>query len=90
MDLVRIRLLEPLGGTRLRLTLTDGRVIDKDLRPLLVGPVFAAIRRDPTLFAQARVVRGTVAWPGDVDLDPDVLIWGGPPPLARQIAEDET
>jgi hypothetical protein len=21
-----------------------------------------------------------VAWPGDLDLDPDVLIWGGPAP----------
>ncbi len=79
MDLVRIRHLEPLGGTRLRLTLTDGRVIDKDLRPLLVGPVFAAIRRDPTLFAQASVVRGTVAWPGDVGSGPGCADLGRSP-----------
>ncbi|HEV3385724.1 MAG TPA: DUF2442 domain-containing protein [Gemmata sp.] len=80
MPLVRIRHVEPLSNYRLRMSLTDGRVIEKDVRHLFVGPVFDPIRNDPSLFAQARVVRGTVAWPGDVDLDPDVLIWGGPPP----------
>jgi len=80
MSLVRIRHVEPLENYRLRLSLTDGRVIEKDVLPLFVGPVFEPIRTDPTLFAQAKVVRGTVAWPGDVDLDPDVLIWGGPAP----------
>ncbi|HKA07559.1 MAG TPA: DUF2442 domain-containing protein [Gemmataceae bacterium] len=82
MSLVRIRQVESLENYRLRLSLTDGRVIEKDVLPLFVGPVFEPIRRDPGLFAQARVVRGTVAWPGDVDLDPDVLIWGGPAPKA--------
>jgi hypothetical protein len=80
MPLVRIRSVEPLEGYRLRLSLTDGRVIEKDVLPLFVGPAFDRIRTDPRLFAQAGVVHGTVAWPGDVDLDPDVLIWGGPPP----------
>ncbi len=82
MSLVRIRHVEPLTDNRLRLILTDGRVIEKDVRPLIVGPVFDSIRRDPILFAQAKVVRGTVTWPGDLDLDPDVLIWGGPPPVS--------
>src|SRR6516225_2594912 len=80
MSLVRIRHAEPLPNYRLRLNLTDGLVIEKDVRPLFVGPVFDPVRNDPNVFAQAKVVRGTVAWPGDVDLDPDVLIWGGPPP----------
>jgi hypothetical protein len=80
MPMVRIRHVEPLDGYRLRLSLTDGRVIEKDVLPLFVGPAFDRVRTDPRLFAQAGVVHGTVAWPRDVDLDPDVLIWGGPPP----------
>jgi hypothetical protein len=82
MSLVRIRHVEPMSGHRLRLSLTDGRVIERDVELLFVGPVFEPIRNDPSLFAQARVEHGTVVWPGDVDLDPDVLIWGGPPPQA--------
>ena len=97
MPLVRIRHVEPLNDYRLRMSLTDGRVIEKDVRPLFVGPVFDPILSDPSLFAQARVAHGTVAWPGDVDLDPDVLIWGGPPPnssvngnsnLVKEVEED--
>ena len=80
MTLVRIRHVEALEGHRLRLSLTDGRVIERDVGPLFVGSVFEPIRDDPSLFAQARVEHGTVTWPGDVDLDPDVLIWGGAPP----------
>ncbi len=82
MRLIRISQVEALPDYHLRLSLTDGRVIEKDVRPLLIGPVFDGIRTDPSLFAQANVVRGTVAWPGGLDLDPDVLIWGGPPPEA--------
>ncbi len=32
------------------------------------------------MFGQVRVRRGTIAWPGGIDIDPDVLIWGGPAP----------
>jgi hypothetical protein len=42
--------------------------------------VFQAIRQDPVLFRQVRAEHGTVTWPGEVDLCPDVLIWQGPPP----------
>jgi hypothetical protein len=48
---------------------------------LLVGPVFDGIRSDPVLFRKVSVEHGTVTWPGDVDLCPDVLIWQGPSPM---------
>jgi hypothetical protein len=79
--LLRIRRVEPLDGLGVRLTLTDGRTVERDLDLLMVGRVFAGIRRDRVLFAKARVRHGTIRWPGDVDLDPDVVIWGGPPPV---------
>src|ERR1035437_7939020 len=41
MRLVRIREAKPLGNYRVQLTLTDGRIVERDLGPMLVGPVFA-------------------------------------------------
>ena len=84
MALLRIREVHPLGGFRLRLTLTDGSVIERDVSRLLVGPVFEPIREDPSFFAKVRVESGTVVWPNGADLCPEVLIWGGPPPEEEQ------
>lgn len=80
MALLRIREVEPLQGFKLRLTLTDGSTIEREVSRLFVGPVFEKIQNDPALFAQVRVEAGTVVWPNGADLCPDVLIWGGPPP----------
>ena len=80
MAFVRIQGVVPLEGYRLRLTLTDGSVVERDIAALMDGPVFEPIRRDPVLFRAARVEAGTVVWPNGADLCPDVLIWGGPPP----------
>ena len=75
--MIRILAVEPLPGFRLRLTLTTGRTIERDLLGFLAnaGPVFAPIR-EADYFAQVRVAGGTVVWPNGADLDPDVLIWG--------------
>jgi len=80
MAFVRIQGVVPLEGYRLRLTLTDGSVIERDISALLNGPVFEPIKNDPALFRAVRVEAGTVVWPNGADLCPDVLIWGGPPP----------
>ncbi len=80
MSLLRIKHVVPLEGFRLRLTLTNGAVIERDVAPLLVGPVFEPIRQDMALFRQARPDAGTVVWPNGADLCPDTLIWGGAPP----------
>jgi hypothetical protein len=80
MRLVRIREAKPLDNYRVLLTLTDGRVVERDLGPLLVGPVFAEIRNDHARFRELRVEGGTLVWPAGADLCPDVLIWGGLPP----------
>ncbi len=80
MRLVRIREARPLDGYRVQLTLTDGRVVERDLEPMLVGPVFEEIRNDEVQFKEMRVEGGTLVWPTGADLCPDVLIWGGLPP----------
>jgi hypothetical protein len=77
---LRVREVEALGEYRLRLTLTDGSVIERDVSDLLDGPVFDPVRENPATFAQARPGLGTVVWPNGADIDPDTLIWDGPPP----------
>jgi hypothetical protein len=78
--MLRIKKATALTGYRLRLTLTDGSVVERDVGPLLIGPVFDPIRRDLDLFRQVTVERGTVCWPGKIDLCPDAVLWDGPPP----------
>lgn len=80
MSLLRIAEVTPLPDQRLKLRLTDGTLIERDIRSLLVGPVFAEIRDEPEMFARVRIDGGTVVWPNGSDLCPDVLIWDGAPP----------
>ena len=79
MRLLRIAAVTPLDRFRLQLVLTDGSVVERDVEPLLVGPVFEPVRDDLAIFQSARVEYGTVVWPNGADLCPDVLIWNGPP-----------
>ncbi len=81
MKLVRIREARPIGNYRIELTLTDGRVVERDLGPMLAGPVFTEIRNDEARFMEVRVEGGTLIWPNGADLCPDVVIWGGLPPV---------
>jgi hypothetical protein len=85
MELLRIQKVRPLDGFRLELTLTNGSIVERDIAALLVGQVFEPLRADPALFGQVRVEAGTVAWPNGADLCPDVVIWGGAPPLDADV-----
>ena len=75
MSLVRIGSVQPLPGFRLRLGLSDGRTVERDVGDLLAGPVFEQIRSNRGSFEQVRAESGTVVWPNGADLCPDVLIW---------------
>jgi Protein of unknown function (DUF2442) len=57
-----------------RIVFADGEVRDVDVTPLLDTPAFSPLR-DPAVFEQVKVDEqtGTIVWPGDVDLDPDVI-----------------
>ena len=73
---------EPLAGHWLRLTFGDGAVHEVDLGELLqAGGVFGEIRDERDVFEAVTVDHefGTIVWPGDVDLDPDVLRGDQPP-----------
>lgn len=75
-DLMKILDVETLDDHWLRLTFSDGAVKDVDVDALLAaGGVFAPIRDDRAAFEEVRVnpETQTIEWPGQVDLDPDVL-----------------
>lgn len=78
--MLRIQRVKPLPDHWLRLTLSDGQVVERHVGKAIWGPVFKGVRTDPAIFGAAFVDGGAVSWPGDVDIDPEVLIWGGPPP----------
>lgn len=80
MPLVRIISVKPLGGFLVELTLTTGEIVQRDLLPLLSGPIFDPVRTNEEHFRQVRAEDGTLVWPGGADLCPDVVIWGGLPP----------
>ncbi len=80
MAMLRIVDVAPLEGYALRLTLTDGTEVERNITGLMAGPIFEPLRSDRSLFRAVRVDAGTVIWPNGADLDPDVLIWGGPAP----------
>ncbi len=68
--------VEPLHDRWLRLTFADGAVHEIDLATVFeAGGVFSALLDDDRLFRAVEVdsTFGTIAWPGDIDLDPDVL-----------------
>ena len=68
--------VRPLGGFRLEIAFADGLRGELDLADVIRGQdgVFVPLQ-DPNYFRQVYVNQelGTIAWPNDVDLDPDVL-----------------
>jgi Protein of unknown function (DUF2442) len=78
--MLRIRSARALDGYRVRLTLTNGDTVERDLTDIIWGPVFEPLIRDYARFRQVQVEAGTLTWPGELDFDPDTLIWGGAPP----------
>jgi hypothetical protein len=79
----------PLQGRCIRLTLSDGTLIDRDVTDLLRGPVFESIARDEATFQRVSVQYGTLVWPGDVDIAPETLIWDGPYPPDEETRRPE-
>jgi len=75
-EIIHVTEVEPLDGLWIRATFSDGAVKEIDLSELLAsGGVFAPIYEQRQIFEQVRVNPDTrtVEWPGEVDLDPEVL-----------------
>jgi hypothetical protein len=83
--MLRVRAVTPLEGRSVRLTLSDGTDVERDLTDLLDGPVFVRIAAEDAVFRRVRAIDGTLVWPGDVDIAPETLIWDGPTPADEAI-----
>jgi hypothetical protein len=88
--------VEALDGYLIRVTFSDGAVKEIDLSDELAAArgVFLALR-DPRMFAAARISEsGAVEWPGEIDLDPEVLYGlfepASGPPLRRRTLREPT
>jgi Protein of unknown function (DUF2442). len=79
--MLEVSAVEPLEGRVVRLTLSNGAVVERDLTDLLArGAIFAPIATDDAAFRRVSVDYGTIVWPGDIDIAPETLIWDGPYP----------
>ncbi len=73
--LVRVQRVEPLHDYWVRLEFENGVQKEIDLEPVLWGPVFEPIRKDPAQFHAVKIEGGTIAWANGADIDPDVLYY---------------
>ena len=88
--MLEVRAVEALEGRIVRLTLSDGSVVVRDLGELLDGAgVFERISFDDDAFREVYADYGTIAWPGEVDIAPETLIWDGPYPADEQTRTPE-
>ena len=78
--MLQVKAVEVLAGYWLRLTLSNGEVVERDVQDLMRGGVFEPLRQRRDIFEAAFVDGSTVAWPGEVDIAPETLIWDGPEP----------
>ena len=75
-EILYVSEVKPLEGHRIRVTFSDGAVKEIDLAELLsAGGVFTPIYEQREIFEKVRVnpESRTVEWPGQIDLDPEVL-----------------
>jgi len=88
-EIIYVTEVTPLDGHRIRATFSDGAVKEIDLVELLsAGGVFTPIYERREVFEQVHVnpESRTVEWPGEVDLDPEVLYGRYEPASGHRIA----
>lgn len=96
-EMIRAVDVEALQGYVVRVSFSDGAVKEIDLSEDLAKArgVFVPLR-DPRIFSEVRIneFSGTVEWPGEVDLDPEVLYGrfepaSGPPMRRRTVRQPQ-
>ena len=94
-EMIRATDVEPREGYVIRVTFSDGAVKEIDLSEDLANArgVFLTLC-DPRIFSEVHIneASGSVEWPGEIDLDPEVLYGlfepaSGPPMHRRTIRE---
>jgi hypothetical protein len=78
----------PLDGYRLEVEFENGERRVFDVTPYLQRGIFVRLQNRAT-FQAARVVAGSVEWPGEVDLSYDTLYLESRPIIEAAAAETE-
>ena len=83
----KVHTVKPLPGYRLLLEFANGEQRVFDVNPYLSKGVFERLR-DRATFDAARVVAGSVEWPGGIDLSYDTVYLGSHPaaPVTATVA----
>lgn len=64
--------VEPLDNYFLKVAFTDGRICLFDFKPFLEWNCYANLK-NKAFFKLASIEYGTVVWPGNIDVDPEML-----------------
>jgi hypothetical protein len=83
-----VKHVRPLNDHRLEVTFENGERRIFDVKPYLQRGVFVRLQNRAT-FQAARVVVGSVEWPGEVDLSYDTLYLESRPIMEAAAAEME-
>jgi len=67
-----VEAIQPQADYQLLLELLAAKNVFSDARPYLNRGVFVALQ-NPSVFKLAKVVAGSVEWPGEIDLSYDTL-----------------
>ncbi len=87
-EIIRVTAVEPLDGFWIRASFSDDAIKEIDMSDFLgVGGVFTPIRENREIFDQVRVnpETHTIEWPGEVDIDPEVLYGRFEPASGRRV-----
>ncbi len=72
-EVVKVKVVEPLEGYRLRVELSNGRKGTFDVSLFVSrGGIFRELE-DPKYFRQVSVQHGAVTWPHEQDIDPELI-----------------
>jgi hypothetical protein len=88
-EVIKVTAVEALEGLCIRATFSDGAIKEIDLSEVFgKGGVFEPLckHRDTFLAVRVNEETGTVEWPGEVDLDPEVLYGRFEPASGARIA----
>ena len=81
-----VKHIRPLDDYRLEILFENGELRMFDIKPYLERGVFVHLQ-NPAMFRAARVVAGSVEWPGGLDLSYDTLYLESQPVAVTANAE---
>ena len=83
-----VKSVRPLEDYELEIAFENGESRRFDVKPYLGRGIFVRLR-DPALFRGAKVIAGSIEWPGGLDLSYDTLYVDGQPIKAPALEAEQ-